>query len=79
VSRGITNGQARMLASLQRQLGLPYTGNGLSSADAAKTIDACLTALGREPRAPGERTGRTMFRSRRLDARIRREREQAKS
>jgi hypothetical protein len=36
--RGITNGQARELAKLQRRLKLRYTGNGMTAKNAADLI-----------------------------------------
>lgn len=44
---GITPAQAKYLASLQRELGEPYTGNGMRRAEASQAIDRCLTRLGR--------------------------------
>lgn len=42
-SPGITNRQASFLADLERQLGLPYTGNsGLTRHEASKRIDELL-------------------------------------
>ena len=38
---GITNKQAHYLAMLQRQLGVAYTGNGLSRLEASAAIEAC--------------------------------------
>lgn len=35
---GITNKQARFLAALQRQLSEPYSGNGMTKADAHRAI-----------------------------------------
>lgn len=39
---GITNAQASYLADLQRQLGLPYTGAGMTRTEAAGAIDALI-------------------------------------
>ena len=47
---GITNKQAKFLATLQRQAGLKYTGNGMSRADASALIDK-LVAERDAPRA----------------------------
>jgi hypothetical protein len=49
--RGITNGQAKELARLQRQLGEPYTGHGLTGKQAASAIAAARARF--ERRAPG--------------------------
>ena len=43
--RGITNRQASYLASLQKQLGEPYTGNGMSVREASDAIDDCRRRL----------------------------------
>jgi hypothetical protein len=40
--RGITNAQAKFLADLQRDLGEPYTGRGMTRLEAAATIDGLL-------------------------------------
>lgn len=47
---GISNEQAKELAALQRRLGVPYTGNGMTAARARSTITSCQRAL----RAAGE-------------------------
>ncbi len=40
--KGITNKQAKFLASLQRRAGEKYSGSGMTSAKAAKEIDRLL-------------------------------------
>jgi hypothetical protein len=50
-AKGITNPQAKYLASLQKELGEPYSGAGMSRADASVLIDACLERLGRPSKA----------------------------
>jgi hypothetical protein len=50
--RGISNDQAAELARLQRQLGVPYSGNGMTAREAARAIDAARKALPRAPRKP---------------------------
>lgn len=49
--RGITNKQASYLASLQRELGVPYTGNGMTLAEASAAIDDAKRRLGQPVRA----------------------------
>lgn len=44
----ITNKQAQFLASLQRDLGVNYTGRGMTKGEATKAIDQCLRKLGRK-------------------------------
>lgn len=56
--RGISNNQARFLAYLQRELGLPYTGQGLSRAEASILIDVCVDELRRRH---GEKRLRTLL------------------
>jgi hypothetical protein len=45
-ARGITNKQAQYLASLQRRLGEPYKGNGLTMQQASMLIADCQRRLG---------------------------------
>lgn len=40
--KGITNDQAKFLASLQRELGESYTGAGMTRTEASAAIEACL-------------------------------------
>jgi hypothetical protein len=40
--RGITNAQAKYLARLQRELGVAYTGNGMSLDEASAAIKDCI-------------------------------------
>jgi hypothetical protein len=47
-ARGITNPQAKLLADLKRQLGEPYSGSGLTCAEASRQIDDCFKRLGRK-------------------------------
>jgi hypothetical protein len=46
--KGITNPQAKLLADLQRQLGEPYSGSGMTCAEASGLIDDCFRRLGRK-------------------------------
>jgi hypothetical protein len=50
--RGISNDQAAELARLQRQLGVPYSGNGMTAREAARAIDAARAQVRALPRAP---------------------------
>jgi hypothetical protein len=50
--RGISNDQAAELARLQRQLGTPYSGNGMTAREAARAIDAARAQVRALPRAP---------------------------
>lgn len=42
---GITNKQARYLAALQKRLGVPYTGNGMTKAEAHRAINEAKRRL----------------------------------
>lgn len=51
--RGITNAQARYLARLQRELGVPYSGAGMTMSEAHAAIRAAIAEVDR--RAQGMR------------------------
>lgn len=44
-TRGITNKQASYLAALERQLGVPYSGNGMNTREASSAIDKAKRLL----------------------------------
>jgi hypothetical protein len=46
-ARGISNDQARELARLQQMLGEPYSGRGMTAAEASRAINAARARLGR--------------------------------
>jgi hypothetical protein len=45
---GITNPQAKYLADLQRKLKTPYTGRGMSKAEAQAAIKSCVAEMDRK-------------------------------
>jgi hypothetical protein len=44
-ARGISNTQAKELAHLQRSLGIPYSGQGMTQREASRTIVRLRSAL----------------------------------
>src|SRR5687768_12069711 len=56
--RGITNAQARTLARLQRALGEPYTGNGMTHEQAESAIAAAAARLPDAGRTPARQVSR---------------------
>jgi hypothetical protein len=63
--RGITNSQARLLAALQSELGEPYTGRGLTLAEASEAIDDAL-----DRKAARKREWAARKEARRVDVRV---------
>lgn len=51
IGKGITNPQASYLAALQRELGLPYTGSGMTAREASITIDELAARIGERDKA----------------------------
>jgi hypothetical protein len=45
-ARGISNDQARELSRLQKTLGEPYSGRGMTAAEATRAINAARARLG---------------------------------
>lgn len=59
--RGITNAQAKYLADLQRRLGTPYSGGGMTLTEASSAIADARRRLGMNDESPrrGEGSGST--------------------